>query len=151
MNYGIGHRCGSNPVLLWLWCRLAATALIRPLAWEPPYATSAALKSQKEKEKQKGSEHKVNSIMGHLISSPTVMHSSRVRLKESHTFNSPIPICNQRLHHIQSNLFIFFFWLRLQHMEVPGPGVKLELQLQAYTTATAMCDQSHICDLHRSL
>jgi len=33
-------------VLLWLWCRLAATARIRPLAWEPPYATGAALKRQ---------------------------------------------------------------------------------------------------------
>ena len=31
-------------MLLWLWCRLAV-ALIRPLAWEPPY-TSAALKSK---------------------------------------------------------------------------------------------------------
>ena len=29
-------------VLLWLWCRLAATAPIRPLAWEPPYAVGAA-------------------------------------------------------------------------------------------------------------
>ena len=30
--------------LLWLWCRLAATAPVRPLAWEPPYAASAAKK-----------------------------------------------------------------------------------------------------------
>ena len=30
--------------LLWLWRRPAATALIRPLAWEPPYAKGAALK-----------------------------------------------------------------------------------------------------------
>ena len=30
--------------LLWLWCRLAVVALIRPLAWEPPYAMGAALK-----------------------------------------------------------------------------------------------------------
>ena len=30
-------------VLLWLWCRPAATTLIRPLAWEPPYATGASL------------------------------------------------------------------------------------------------------------
>ena len=29
-----------------LWCRLAAAALIRPLAWEPPYAADAALKSK---------------------------------------------------------------------------------------------------------
>ena len=28
----------KDPVLLWLWCRPAAVALIRPLAWEPPYA-----------------------------------------------------------------------------------------------------------------
>ena len=31
--------------MLWLW--LAATALIGPLAWEPPYALGAALKRQK--------------------------------------------------------------------------------------------------------
>ena len=28
----------KDSVLLWLWCRPAAVALIRPLAWEPPYA-----------------------------------------------------------------------------------------------------------------
>ena len=42
--------------LLWLWPRLAAAAPIQPLAWEPPYAASAALikkKKKKEKEKQK--------------------------------------------------------------------------------------------------
>ena len=38
--------------LLWLWCRLAATSLIRPLAWELPYAASAALKRQKTKKKK---------------------------------------------------------------------------------------------------
>ena len=27
--------------MLWLWHRLAATAPIRPLAWEPPYASGA--------------------------------------------------------------------------------------------------------------
>ena len=32
----------KDPVLLW--CRLAATAVIGPLAWEPPYAADAALK-----------------------------------------------------------------------------------------------------------
>jgi len=35
-------------------------------------------------------------------------------------------------------------------MEVPRLGVELELQLPAYTTATAMQDPSHICDLHCS-
>ena len=32
-----------------LWCRLAATSLIRPPAWEPPCASGAALKRQKKK------------------------------------------------------------------------------------------------------
>ena len=43
----------KDPALLWLWRRLAATALIRLLAWEPSYATGAALKRQKTKDKKK--------------------------------------------------------------------------------------------------
>ena len=35
--------------LLWLWCRLVATAPIRPVAWEPPHAESAALEKTKKK------------------------------------------------------------------------------------------------------
>ena len=38
--------CGSDLALLWLWYRLAAVALIQPLAWEPPFTTGAALKSK---------------------------------------------------------------------------------------------------------
>ena len=30
MSCDIGYRCGSEPVLLWLWCRLAAAAPIGP-------------------------------------------------------------------------------------------------------------------------
>ena len=47
MSGGIGHRGGSDLALLWLWCRPAAVAPIRPLAWEPPHALSVALKRQK--------------------------------------------------------------------------------------------------------
>ena len=48
-------RRGSYPTLLWLWCRLVATALIGPLAWEPSYATGVALKRQNNNnEKTKG-------------------------------------------------------------------------------------------------
>ena len=36
VSSGVGRRRGSDLVLLWLWCRLAATAPILPLAWEPP-------------------------------------------------------------------------------------------------------------------
>ena len=49
MSCGIGCSCGSDPILLWLWCRLMATALILPLAWELPYSTSAALKKNTKK------------------------------------------------------------------------------------------------------
>ena len=52
MSCDVGCRHGLDPVLLWLWCRPAATALIRPLAWKPPYAAEAALevaKRQKNK------------------------------------------------------------------------------------------------------
>ena len=40
-------------VLPWLWCRPAAAAPIRPLAWEPPYAAGAALKRQKKRKEKK--------------------------------------------------------------------------------------------------
>ena len=53
MSYGVGCRHGSDPEMLWLWCRLAATAPIRPPAWEPPYATGAPLKRQKTKKKNR--------------------------------------------------------------------------------------------------
>ena len=44
MGCGIGCRLDLDPALLWLWCRPAVVALIRPLAWELPYATGVALK-----------------------------------------------------------------------------------------------------------
>ena len=53
MSCGVGHRLGSDPELLWLWRRLAASALIRALVWETPYTRSAALENTK-KEKRKG-------------------------------------------------------------------------------------------------
>ena len=42
MSCGVGCRRGSDPALLWLRRRPVATAPIRPLAWEPPYAAGAA-------------------------------------------------------------------------------------------------------------
>ena len=51
MSYGVGHRHGLDPALLWLCRRPEAVALIRPLALELPYAQGAALKKQKTKNK----------------------------------------------------------------------------------------------------
>ena len=48
VSCGVGRRHGSDPALLWLWHRLAATAPIRPLAQEPPYAMGVALKKTKK-------------------------------------------------------------------------------------------------------
>ena len=53
MSCGVGHRLGLDLALLWLWYRLAAVGLIRPLAWELPQAVGAALKSKKTKTKTK--------------------------------------------------------------------------------------------------
>ena len=55
MICGAGCRRSSDLVdlvLLWLWRRPAATAPIRPLAWEPPHAKGAALKRSKTKKKK---------------------------------------------------------------------------------------------------
>ena len=55
MSCGVGSRRGLDPMLLWLWCRLAATAIapIRPLTSEPLYAMGVALeKARKQTNKQ---------------------------------------------------------------------------------------------------
>ena len=49
MSSGVGRRRGSDLALLWLCQRLEATVLIRPLAWESPYALEM---TKKEKEKK---------------------------------------------------------------------------------------------------
>ena len=69
MSCGVGHRHGSDPALLWPWCRLAATALIQSLAWEPPYATGVAQEMAKRHTHKKnlgGRDHIIR-INQHLI------------------------------------------------------------------------------------
>ena len=51
MSCGVGHSRGLDPVLLWLWHRPAAVALIQPLPWEISYAAGAALKKKKKEKK----------------------------------------------------------------------------------------------------
>ena len=53
VSCGVGHRCGSDPVLLWLWCSLAAVALIQTIARGRPYAVGAALKKKERKKEKK--------------------------------------------------------------------------------------------------
>ena len=60
----VGHRRALDLALLWLWHRPAVVALIRPLAWEPPYASGAALKRQKDQKKMQV----ITTVMYHLTS-----------------------------------------------------------------------------------
>ena len=57
VSCGVGRRHRSGLALLWLWLwlwrRLTAVALVRPLAWEPPYAAGAALGKDKKDGKKK--------------------------------------------------------------------------------------------------
>ena len=63
MSCGIGH--SSDPTMLWLMCRPAATALIGPLAWETQYAVGAALEKGKKK-KESG-----DPVMAQWLRNPT--------------------------------------------------------------------------------
>ena len=58
MSCGVGRSLGLGPELLLLWCRSVAAVLIRPLAWELPYAAGAALKRPEKKKKRIN--HKAN-------------------------------------------------------------------------------------------
>ena len=60
VSCGVGRRRGSDLALVWLWCRPAATALIRSLAWEPPYAAGAAIKKDQKKKKKR--EKKITNV-----------------------------------------------------------------------------------------
>ena len=55
MSCGVGRRRSLDLALLWLW--LAATAPIRPLAWEPPFAVGAVLKKTKRQKDKKQKTH----------------------------------------------------------------------------------------------
>ena len=58
MSCGVGRRRGLDPVLLWLWRRLVATAPIGALAWEPPYAAGVAQEIAKRQNKQTNKQKK---------------------------------------------------------------------------------------------
>ena len=79
MSCGIGHRCGSDPGLLWLWFRPAAAAPIRPLAQELSYAKDVALKGKTNKQTKTRTEWSPNSC---TAASPAV-HSWRTRPSET--------------------------------------------------------------------
>ena len=46
----VGRRCGSDPGMLWLWCRPAAAAPLPPIAWELLFAAGRAVKTKKKQQ-----------------------------------------------------------------------------------------------------
>ena len=70
MSCGVGRRLGLDLALPWLWHRPAVTALIRPLAWELPYAAGAALGKAK-KQKKKNFQNRFNVIQNEIYTFKT--------------------------------------------------------------------------------
>ena len=62
MSCVVGRRRGLDPMLLWLWHRPAAAALIWPLAWELPYAVGVAQEMAKRPKKKKKEEDQTQSL-----------------------------------------------------------------------------------------
>ena len=61
-------------MLLWLWRRLVATAPIRPLAWEHPYAAEAAQENGK-KTKQTNKKKPIKCQVKYLLCEGSVLCS----------------------------------------------------------------------------
>ena len=78
MSCSVGQTHGLDLALLWLWCKLAATALIRPLAWEPPYAMGVALKSKKKRKKKKENRVPLTHPMNQILEKKK--HEGEIRL-----------------------------------------------------------------------
>ena len=72
MSCGVGRRRGLDPALLWLWYRLVATAPIRPLAGEPPYAAAVALEKTKRQKDKKKKKKKESSLTIQCITTPSI-------------------------------------------------------------------------------
>ena len=92
---GVGRGRGSDPPLLWLWCRPAAVAPIRPLAWELPYAPPVALKKNKNLN-QKLSNSSLSTLipssfqqlMSSCLKDPLILHKFLPSAKKTSLGNS---------------------------------------------------------------
>ena len=85
-------RWGSDPKLLRLWCRAAAAAPIRPLAWEPPYVCHACARPRKSllNTTECIFQRQLLNLTGYLISLPlTPLPIPSSKLKTASPFRSP--------------------------------------------------------------
>ena len=135
MSCGVGQRCSSDLVLLWLWRGLTSVAPVQPLARELPYAKVVTLKRKKEKKKipkgfhPPGFNRSRNTRSRYLFFWLCPWHTkvARLGIKPSPQ-QQQCQILNPLCH--QGTSQIFFSLPHLQHIEVPGPGIESKLQLQ---------------------
>ena len=113
MSCGVGHRCGSDPPLLWPWRRPVAKALIRSIARKPPYVVGAAL--EKAKRPKKKAKSQLIYILGFcfvcfvfVFLGPNLQHMEvprlvvklKLQLPDNTTATAmPDPSCVCNLHH----------------------------------------------------
>ena len=148
VSCGVGCRCGSDPMLLWLWCRQAAAALIWPLAWELPYAMGVALKRKR---------HYCSTIplVMQLTYFPAICPcllspaaQGRLHLTESSGHwlfpldkEYPCPSDKPTVAS-EAKFFFFVFFCLLKHMEVPRLGIRVR-----FPTSLSGSGIRHSCEL----
>ena len=140
--------CGSDPTLLWLWCRPAAAALIWLLA--RGYATGVAVR--KEKTHFPPNRKPLLHLIWCLSSQTCFCAKSALYVVCVCMFNFNILFGSVSIYlKLLFKSMPFFFFLFSVAPVAYGSSQARELQLQAYTTARATWDLSCICDLHCSL
>ena len=82
MSCGVVCRRGSDPELLWLWCRLEATTPTGPLAWESPY-TEGAVGPKRKKDKTNKQTNVALAIMETLLHRQVPVPAMAQWVKES--------------------------------------------------------------------
>ena len=117
---GVGRRCSSDPALLWLWCRPEATAPIRPLAWEPPYAAGAAQRNSKKTKKKK----KKEKAQGEFL---LWLSGLRIRLGSSHCGAAEMNLT--RIHEVAGLIPGLIQWVKDPAWRGCGVGHLLQLRL----------------------
>ena len=82
----MGRRRGLDLAWLWLWRRPVATAPIRHLAWESPYAAGVALEMAKRPKKKKNSLVESETVMGLRCYSTQRLMSQLDTVTDTHTY-----------------------------------------------------------------